>query len=353
MQAVIMAAGQSTRTHPLTSTRPKPLVPIWDRPLLEHQLRQLDGLVDEVILVVGFLREQIEARFGDSYHGIRIRYALQERQRGTADALLAARPLLTSRTLVLNGDDFYHRDDLRELASRGRGILVSRAKDPQNRAVVELDGDVVTGIVEKPRDPPRDAWCSIGGYCVEKDDLRYLDDIALSPRGELELPDFILLLVQTKEVRAKTIDRFWLPITYSWDVLRAALFLWEEPERARELGLEGPVHLAGNVRVHETARLEGPTAIGSGSRIAALAVVERSILFDDVEIGEGAIVADSVLGQGVSVGASARIESLPGAELEIEVKGKKVVPEIDRLGAVVRDGASIAAGTVVRAGSLI
>jgi bifunctional UDP-N-acetylglucosamine pyrophosphorylase/glucosamine-1-phosphate N-acetyltransferase len=353
MQAVLMAAGQSTRTHPLTATRPKPLVPIWDRPLLEHQLRQLDGLVDEVILVVGYLREQIEARFGDSYGGIRIRYAVQERQRGTADALLTARPLLTSRSLVLNGDDFYHRDDLRELAARGRGLLVTRAKDPQNRAVVQLDGDVVTGIVEKPADPPPDAWCSIGGYCVEKEDLRYLDDIALSPRGELEFPDFILRLVETREVRAKTIDRFWLPITYSWDVLGAALFLWEDPARARELGLDGPVHLATNVRVDGTARLEGPTAIGSGSRIAASAVVERSILFEDVVIGEGAYVTDSVLGQGVTVGASARIESLPGSKLEIDVKGKKVVPEIARLGAVVRDGASIAAGAVVRAGSLI
>ncbi|HEY7820405.1 MAG TPA: nucleotidyltransferase family protein, partial [Vicinamibacteria bacterium] len=190
----------------MTRTRPKPLVPIWDRPLLEHQLRQLDGLADEVILVVGYLREQIERRFGDSHGGIRLRYVVQERARGTADALLAARPFVTSRSLVLNGDDFYHRDDLQGLAARGRGLLVSRVKDPENRAVVQLNGDVITDIVEKPQNPPRDAWCSVGGYCVEKDDLRYLDDIALSPRGELELPDFILRLVQDSEVRAKTIE---------------------------------------------------------------------------------------------------------------------------------------------------
>jgi mannose-1-phosphate guanylyltransferase len=219
--------------------------------------------------------------------------------------------------------------------------------------VVQLNGDVITDIVEKPQNPPRDAWCSVGGYCVEKDDLRYLDDIALSPRGELELPDFILRLVQDSEVRAKTIERFWLPITYSWDVLQAALFLWEEPERARELGLEGPIHLGTNVHVDGTARLSGPLAIGSGARIAASAVVERSILFDGVVIGEGARVADSVLGEGVSVGASATIESRPGTELAIEVKGKKVVPEIARLGIVASDGASIPAGAVLPAGSLI
>jgi bifunctional UDP-N-acetylglucosamine pyrophosphorylase/glucosamine-1-phosphate N-acetyltransferase len=375
MQAVIMAAGRSTRTHPLTATRPKPLVPIWDRPLLEHQLRQLDGLVDEVLLVVGFLREQIEGRFGDAFGGLRLRYVAQERQRGTADALLAARPHVNARCLVLNGDDFYHRDDLRGLSERGRGVLVTHAKDPENRAVVQLEGDVITGIVEKPKDPPKDAWCSVGGYCVERDDLRYLDEVVPSPRGELELPDFILRLMEESVVRAKSIERFWLPITYSWDVLQAALFLWEDPARARELGLvaetpsairargdvtlgrdvaiEGPVRLGANVRIGDGARLFGPIAIGSGARIAEEAVVERSILFDDVDVGARARVLDSVLGERVSIGAAARIESCPGAELAIDVKGKRVVPEIARLGVVAGDGVSIDASAVVPAGTLI
>ena len=370
-----MAAGRSTRTHPLTATRPKPLVPIWDRPLLEHQLRQLDGLVDEVLLVVGFLREQIEERFGESFGRIRLRYVVQERQRGTADALLAARPHVTARSLVLNGDDFYHRDDLRGLAEGGCGLLVTQAKDPENRAVVRLEGDVITGIVEKPQDPPKDAWCSVGGYCVEKDDLRYLDKVVPSPRGELELPDFILQLVKESVVHAKRIDRFWLPITYSWDVLQAALFLWEDPTRARELGLvaetlssirarddvtlgrdvriEGPIRLGANVRIKDGARLSGPISIGSGARIAEGATIERSILFDDVVVGARARVLDSVLGKGVSVGASARIESRPGAELAIDVEGKRIVPEIARLGVVAGDGVSIEAGTVVPAGKLI
>jgi len=356
-----MAAGKSTRTHPLTTTRPKPLVPLWDRPLLEHQLLQLDGLVDEALLVVGFLREQIEERFGDRFGGIRLRYVVQEQQRGTADALLAARPHITARCLVLNGDDFYHGDDLRGLAARGRGLLVNRAKDPENRAVVRMEGDAIRGIEEKPKNPPRDAWCSVGGYCVEKDDLRFLDEITPSPRGELELPDFILRLVEMSDVRAKRIERFWLPITYSWDVLQTALFLWQNPERARELGLaaepfrgaQGPVHRGSNVQIEEGARLEGPIAIGSGVRIAAGATVERSILFDDVLVGERAHVSDSVLGKGVSIGASARIESRPGAELVIDVKGKKVIPDIARLGAVLGDGVSIEARAVVPAGTLI
>jgi NDP-sugar pyrophosphorylase family protein len=151
--------------------------------------------------------------------------------------------------------------------------------------------------------------------------------------------------------------------------------LWEDPARARELGLvdetpsairargdvtlgrdvriKGPVRLGANVRIGDGARLVGPIAIGSGARIAEEAVIERSILFDDVVVGARARVLDSVLGERVSVGAAARIESRPGAELAIDVKGKRVVPEIARLGVVAGDGVSIDAGAVVPAGTLI
>jgi bifunctional UDP-N-acetylglucosamine pyrophosphorylase/glucosamine-1-phosphate N-acetyltransferase len=375
MQAVIMAAGKSTRTHPLTAARPKPLVPIWDRPLIEHQLRQLEGLVDEVILVVGFLKEQIEERLGSAYGKVRLRHVVQTEQRGTADALLAARPYIESRCLVLNGDDFYHRDDLRGLLEKGRGLLVTRAKDPENRAVVRMEGDLIRGIEEKPKNPPRDAWCSVGGYAIEKEDLRHLESLKESPRGELELPDFILRLAGESSVRAHRIERFWLPLTYSWDVLQAALFLWEDPARARELGLasenleslrrrgdvtvgrevaiEGPLHVGANVRIGDGVTLTGPAAIGPVSDIGAGAVVERSVLLDNVVIGGAARVPDSVLGSGTRVGAGARIESRPGSELVIDVKGTPVVPDIPRLGVVAGDGASIAEGAVIPAGRVI
>ena len=77
MKAVIMAAGQSTRTFPLTLTRPKPLLPIMNRPLLAHSLDALDGVVDEVFLVVNYKKEQIEAAFGSNYGGMPIRYIEQ------------------------------------------------------------------------------------------------------------------------------------------------------------------------------------------------------------------------------------------------------------------------------------
>ena len=375
MQAVILAAGRSTRTYPLTRTRPKPLIPIWDKPLLEHQLGQLAGLVDEAILVVGYRREQIESHFGREHHGIRLRYAEQRTQRGTADAMLSARPYISERSLVLNGDDFYHHVDLKALLDGGRGLLVTQAPDPQNRAVVRCELDAVIDIVEKPQNPEPGALCSVGGYCIEHADLKLLDDLPLSPRGELELPDFILRLVRESKVRRQSITRWWLPLTFGWDVLTAVRHIWADPKRAKDLHiaetgheaqraradlsfgknvrLEGPIKLGDGVRLGDGARLVGPTTIGALCSIGEGALVEASALFDNVRIGAGATVLDSVLGEGVEVGERAKLSSASGRELTIDVKGVRVRPELDRLGAVVGDGARVPDGSVVEAGSLI
>lgn len=366
MQAVILAAGRSTRTYPLTSTRPKPLLPIWDRPLLEHQLAQLAGIVDEVLLVVGYRKEQIEARFGDEHRGIRLRYVEQRTQRGTADAVAVTRPFVHERVLVLNGDDFYHHDDLQALANGGRGLLITKAPDPHNRAVVRIDNGLVADIVEKPKDAPPGSWCSVGGYCVEAGDLALLEDLPLSPRGELELPDFILRLVETASVRPQRIEQWWLPLTYAWDVLTAIQHIWASSDRAADLGLEprnvalestidieGPVWMGDEVRVADGVRIVGPTTLAAHTTIESGATLERVAVFAGTHIGRDARIMDSVLGEGVRIGSGAVLDSRPGSELTIDVNGKTVTPELSRLGTIVGDGATIEAGATIPAGTLV
>lgn len=366
MQAVILAAGRSTRTYPLTSTRPKPLVPIWDRPLLEHQLAQLSGIVDDVVVVVGYRREQIEAHFGDEHRGMKLHYVEQKTQRGTADAVAAARPLVRERALILNGDDFYHHDDLEALAKGGRGLLVTQASDPQNRAVVRIEDDVIADIVEKPADAPAGSWCSVGGYCVEASDLGLLDDLPLSPRGELELPDFILRLVDAFSVRPQRIGQWWLPLTYAWDVLTAIHHVWSVPARAEDLGVservadsftgldvQGPVWIGDGVDIGDGVHIVGPSAVAAGTTIASGATLERVSIFEGAHVGAGASVYDSVVGAGVRIGDGATLPSAPGSELSIDVKGRLVTPELERLGAVIGDGAEIDAGDELAPGSLV
>lgn len=361
-QAIIMAAGRSTRTTPLTETRPKPLIPIWGEPHLSHQLRHLSGLVDEAIIVVGYKKEQIERHFKDSYHGIRLRYAVQQTARGTADAVLTAAPHVHSQVLVLNGDDFYHRDDLATLLDKQTAILVSRAADPQNRSVISFEDDRVTRIVEKPSDPAPDSLCGVGAYALRAEDLRLLRDLPLSPRGELELPDFLTRLISSSTVRFGVLERFWLPLTYAWDPLGVILFLWEDPARARLYGLEceetqahvsGPVYIGRDVRIDSGAVIQGPSAIGDGVVIGPGARIDKSVLFEGVHIGANASINYSVLGASSIVSDGVQFDARPGSELQVSIKGKMTTPIIEKLGSVIGDGAtidrSLEAGTIIPA----
>ncbi|MBD3305396.1 NTP transferase domain-containing protein, partial [candidate division KSB3 bacterium] len=111
-QAVIMAAGKSTRTYPLTQTRPKPLLLIANKPILAHQLDQFIGLIDEVIIIVGYKSEMIRQQFGHAYRGLPITYVEQQQQLGTGHAAMQVRPYIRDRFLLMNGDDLYARQDI-------------------------------------------------------------------------------------------------------------------------------------------------------------------------------------------------------------------------------------------------
>ena len=152
--AVILLAGRSQRTWPLTADFPKPLLPLWGRPLTERVLDQLRGVVDTAVLVVGYQKERILDHFGTRYAGIRLVPVEQENARGTADALRVASAVVRGPVLVLNGDDFYHHDDLARVSEHPTAILCKEASDPWNRATVTVtEDDWLMDVQEKPRRP--------------------------------------------------------------------------------------------------------------------------------------------------------------------------------------------------------
>ena len=113
MQAVILAAGKSTRTYPLTLTKPKPLLKVANRTLLEHNLDNLTGFIDEVIIVVGYKKNLIKKFLGGRYKSIKIKYAEQKQQLGTAHALSVAEPYIRGRFVLMAGDNIYSKYDIK------------------------------------------------------------------------------------------------------------------------------------------------------------------------------------------------------------------------------------------------
>lgn len=202
MQVVVPAAGEGTRLRPLTEDRPKALLEIADRPLLSHTFdRLLEIDPTQIVIVIGYRGEQIRACYGEAYAGVPIEYVTQEDQRGLAHAIAQAEPAIEGEFLVVNGDNVLdcslapvvdHQTDPAVDAT----LLVETAdrETARSTGVVTTDDEgLVTGIVEKPEQPPS-TLVTTGVYGLPQSIFERFRRIDPSDRGEYELPDAIDLL---------------------------------------------------------------------------------------------------------------------------------------------------------------
>jgi bifunctional UDP-N-acetylglucosamine pyrophosphorylase/glucosamine-1-phosphate N-acetyltransferase len=222
MEAVILAAGLGTRLRPHTLTKPKPLLTVQGRPILDWILGALPPNIERVAVVTNYLADQIEDYLRDQRWFADWRTVRQEVPRGTGDAFRSCRPQLRSdRYLVLNGDDLYGAADLAALASKHAGLLVHPVDIPRQFGVAFLRPDgTLERLVEKPDIEGRQ-MANIGAYIFP----RRVFDIELkpSPRGEYEITDYVSRLAADGIVSAVP-ARFWLPI--------GNVEAWQAAERA-------------------------------------------------------------------------------------------------------------------------
>ena len=132
MKAIILAAGNSTRTWPLTANTPKPLLKIVDKTLIEHNLLQLKGLVDEVIIVVGFKKQKIIDFLGNEYKGLKLTYVEQDEQHGTGHAVLICKKHIKENIIVMMGDDLFSGKDIKNLIKHKQGALAQETDIPES-----------------------------------------------------------------------------------------------------------------------------------------------------------------------------------------------------------------------------
>ena len=125
MQCVILAAGEGSRMRPLTTTRPKVMLPLAGKPILEHLIRNVkEAGISDIIIVVGYKEEAIRDYFGDgTAFGVKITYVVQRKQLGTADALRSAEPFVTDTFLMLNGDMVVTVDDLKAVCGTEAPVM--------------------------------------------------------------------------------------------------------------------------------------------------------------------------------------------------------------------------------------
>lgn len=214
--------------RPLTLERPKPLIPVLGRPILEHIVRALPEEIDELILVIGYKGEMIREHCGEEFCGRRVRYVVQEDPKaGTGAALFGARDLLKGRFLIMYGDDIHGSSALAEAVRSEHALLAARAERPERFGVIEQHEDgTLERIVEKPEHPSSDL-VSIGGFVLSEDIFSCVAERS-ERLGEQVLVDNVNIYATRHPVQVIEQDR-WIPIGYPEDIERAERLIEADP----------------------------------------------------------------------------------------------------------------------------
>jgi len=313
---VILAGGEGTRLRPLTLGTPKPVVPIVDRPLLQHQLDLLAKIgVREIVFSLAYRPERVESVFGDgSAVGRRIVYAVEDSPLGTGGAVRNALPHLDQRSIVFNGDILTDVDlpavmALHETSGAAATLVLTPVPNPSAFGLVEADAEGrVRRFVEKP-DPSQITTDTInaGIYVLE---TAALELIPPQVKHSIERGFFPALIERGDRVMAYVHRGYWIDIGTPEKYLQVHRDILEG---RFPVALDAP--LRDGSRVHADSALEpgahlvAPCYVGPGCRVAAGATVGAgSVLVGDVRLASGASVSDSVLWPGVTIGEGACVE---------------------------------------------
>lgn len=375
MKAVILAAGEGVRLQPITLTRPKHLIKVGGKPILERCLNMLKTSgVNEAVIVVYYMADVIREYFDDGEKfGLKIEYVEQKAVLGTGNAVGVVEPYVKDDFLLVYGDLLFTAEALKKVIGLHRKekpattMAVVPVEKPEDYGIVEFEDEKhVKRIIEKPsrKEAPTNL-ANAGVYVFSTEIFEKIKETSASARGEWEITDAISLLLKEKKpvlaVKISTED--WFDIGRPWDLLEANRWMLMKMEHKVYGRVENGAHLIGPVTVAETAcirsgaYIEGPTfideesdigpncyirpctSIGKKVRIGNACEIKNSIIMDNVHIGHLSYVGDSVIGENCNLGAGTITANyrLDAGTIKMMVKDKVVDSGRTKLGAVLGD----------------
>lgn len=389
MKAVILVAGKGTRLLPLTVYKPKPLLPVGGRPLLEWMLiRVKEARVEDVLLVTNYLEDTIKDYFKDgSSMDLNISYARQEEMLGTANAFQVAENWVGDQEFLgLYGDHFLSEGTLKRLveAHTPGEVTVSalHLDDVHQLGAFGLDGDIITKVVEKPpKGTEPSKYANVGIYVYPSKVFEYIKKTQKSSRGEYEITDTMQLMIQDGLVHRKheLENEDWLDIGLPWMMLeanrRAMINLEHNIEGQVEEGahLHGPVWVKKGARVRSGAYIEGPVIIGKGSnvgpncyirsstclgynvRIGNACEVKNSLIMSGTHAGHLSYIGDSIIGSNCNLGAGTTTANLrfDDKNIKVTVKGERMNSGRRKLGVIMGDNVKTGINVSIHPGIVI
>ncbi len=303
LKAIIPVAGAGTRLKPFTTTVPKPLLPVAGKPILAHLLDNLEELgVERFIFIIGYMGDKIRAFVDAKYPG-KAQFVEQQTLLGLGYAVKLGLGLCKNEPVVVALGDTIIETDMSEFEVGSANIIgIHRVDNPKRFGIVELSGDRIVGMEEKPSSPKSD-MAMTGFYLFENSDkiLRALDRLI--------------------EQNIKTRDEFQLTDAMSLMLSEGDLFIARKIENWHDCGtvstmLETNEHL---LKKAKTPPSDGSTIFIAPVYIGEGAKIRRSIVGPNVSIGDGAVVEDSIISDSI-IGDRSSIER---AHLKYSILGNE------------------------------
>lgn len=382
MKAVILAAGEGKRCRPLTLTRSKVMLPVANKPILEHVINALvKNDIQNIILVVGYEKERIMDYFEDGLNfGVKIEYVEQKTQIGTAHAISQARQMIgpdEENFIVVNGDNIIGPHAIHDLINGAQGdatILTCKKDDVSNYGVIVAKGKSVKEIIEKPKTLVSHL-INTGIYLFRPDIFEMIERTPISTAGEYAITDSLQAMIDNgMNVTMAVTNTEWLDAVYSWNLLEANTIVLSDLEDDINEGkvesgvnIKGTVSIGKNTIIRAGSYIVGPviigdncdigpnvvilpsTCIGNNVSIASFSYVKNSILMNDVRISTHSNISCSVMGSNVSTGPNFITEE--GKDMLIQIE--RDLHSAQKLGTIIGDDTEIGGNVLVRAGNMI
>ena len=399
MKAVIIAAGKGKRLNPITSTIPKPMIPIRGKPILEYGILSLKEVgITEILIIVGYREEVIRNYFGNGSNKFKVKidYISQTEHLGTAHAVSFAKTFVgEDNFLLMYGDLLADPIVYKELitdyeSNQDEGIIsLFEVKHPQEYGIISLNSDgYVEKITEKPSlDLNLGNLANAGIFIFNHQIFEAIEKTKLSIRKEYEFTDAMEILINKLRRRIKGYiikDLFWSDIGLPWHLLDANNFLLNNIKHEIKGKVEENVRISGNVIVGKNTLIRsgsyiiGPCYMGENSLIGpnafirpftsignnchiGMSEIKNSLIFSNTAIPHFNYIGDSIICENVNLGAGTKISNLrfDNNNVKMKINEKLIDSGRRKLGAIIGPNAqtginsSIMCGKKIGEGSII
>jgi len=370
MKAVILAAGEGKRLRPFTETMPKVMLPVANKPILEYVVESLKKAgIHDIVIVVGYKKEVIMEHFKD-YKDVKIEYVTQDKQIGTAHALLQAKKHIKNDFIVVSGDNIIdHKSFINLIKDESKySILIKTREQSMKYGAVALEKDTLKGISKKP--DRKSKFISTGIYKLPSSIFKDIEKMGLE--GIYDLTNIIQILID-RGVKIKAVNAdLWMEFVYPWDLIHVNEFMTHFTPSSvsgiieKGVTIKGSVSVGKNTTIYSGCYIIGPVAIGEGCEIGPNACIfpsttigndsvihpfsqiRNSVILDDTHIGSNSFISHSIIGRGCILGNN--FSNMVGNAIK---KIEEKFEELDNIGTMIGEHSIINDHVVVEPGVII